>query len=299
MKIGFIGTGKMGGQMVTRLLAAGHEAHVVDLNPDALAAAVAVGGIVAADRQALVAQLDQPAVIWLMIPSQFVDTEIDALLNIAPSGTVLIDGGNSDYRLTKARAERAALKGIYLVDVGTSGGILGMEKGFSMMVGGNSDAVTSIAPIFEALAQPNGWKYFGPSGAGHYIKMVHNAIEYGMMESYAEGYHLLKEGPYKEINLSEVGTVWQHGSIINSLLNELTAQALAENPELDGIEGFVAESGETRWALETAKEHAIAMPVIQASFDVRIQSQQGNVSFTTKLLAAMRNKFGGHQINKQ
>jgi len=297
MKIGFIGLGKMGGQMVTRLLNDGHEVHVVDLNQQAVDAAVAVGATQATDRQELIGRLERP-VIWLMIPAQFVDTELDALLQIVPPGTIIIDGGNSDYRLTKQRATRTSEKSAYLVDVGTSGGILGMEKGFSMMVGGQKDAVATIAPILESLAQPDGWKRFGNEGTGHYIKMVHNAIEYGMMQSYAEGYRLLKEGAYQDLDLAAIGKVWQHGSIINSLLNEVTVQALEENPELDGIDGYVSESGETRWALETAKELGIAMPSIEGSFNVRIASQQGETNFATKLLAAMRNKFGGHDINK-
>lgn len=166
-----------------------------------------------------------------------------------------------------------------------------------MMVGGDTEAAQTMTPIFDSLAPKDGWGHFGPAGSGHYVKMIHNGIEYGMMESLAEGYRLLQEGHFKDIDLGKVGSVWQHGSIVESLLNSLAAEALSENPRLDGIEGVVAESGEARWTLETAREHAIPMPSIQASFDVRLASQQGEITYATKLLAAIRNKFGGHALN--
>jgi 6-phosphogluconate dehydrogenase len=298
MKLGFIGLGKMGGQMVTRLVAAGHNVVVTDLDTAAVAAAVAAGAEGAVDRAELVGKLGDPAIVWLMIPAQFVDTELEALLGLLPAGSIVIDGGNSDFRLTRQRAKLCQSRQIQLVDVGTSGGILGLEKGFSMMIGGDKAAVDTIEPIIEALAQPDGWHYFGESGSGHYIKMVHNAIEYGLMESYAEGYRMLKDGPYKQLDLAAAGAIWQHGSIIGSLLNDLAVQALRENPELDGIDGFVAESGEARWTLEAAAEANVAMPAVQAALDVRLASQTGQTNFATKLLAALRNKFGGHQINR-
>jgi 6-phosphogluconate dehydrogenase len=174
---------------------------------------------------------------------------------------------------------------------------LGRTAGYCLMVSGDKPTLEVIKPILEALAAPYGWRHFPGQGTGHFVKMVHNAIEYGMMESYAEGYRMLKDGPYKDIDLAAAGEVWQHGSIIESKLNELSVQALRENPTLEGIDGVVAESGEARWTLEAAKELNIPMPAIQAAFDVRIASQAGQINFGTKLLAAMRNKFGGHQIN--
>lgn len=168
-----------------------------------------------------------------------------------------------------------------------------------MMVGGSPEAVKSIAPILNTLAPPKGWHHFGETGSGHYVKMVHNAIEYGIMESYAEGYRMLREGPIAGIDLAAAGNVWQNGSIISSLINKLAAEALSENPDLFGIEGYVHESGETRWALETANEIGMRLPAIQAAFDIRIKSQQGEKNFATKLLAAIRNKFGGHSTNKE
>ena len=219
---------------------------------------------------------------------------------LAPQGSLFIDGGNTDFRMTKVHAKLVSDKASSLLDVGTSGGIMGAANGFCMMAGGEETEIDVIKPVLDSLSKPHGgWGYFGPSGAGQYVKMTHNAIEYGMMESLAEGYRMLKEGPYQAINLANAGDVWQKSSVITSTLNRLTAEALHENPNLDGIDGYVAETGETRWTLEIAKERNIQLPSIQASFDVRLKSQQGETNFATKLLAAMRNKFGGHALNKQ
>lgn len=298
MKIGFIGLGKMGGNMTKRLIADGHEVVAYDVSDNAKLEAKEAGAAIVQSRDELVESLDQK-IVWLMIPVQYVDAELDALLRILPAGSIIIDGGNSDFRLTKQRAILCGKNGIAYIDVGTSGGILGLEHGYSMMVGGNEGTVSTLRPLFDSLAPKDGWSWFGESGSGHYVKMVHNAIEYGLMESYAEGYRLLKEGPYKNLDLAKAGHVWQQGSIIQSLLNGLTAEALSENPELDGIDGFVAESGEAKWALEVASESGIEMPAISTAFDVRLGSQQGKTHFGTKLLATMRNKFGGHAKNKE
>lgn len=300
MKIGFIGLGKMGSQMVARLLRGKHEVVVYDLNKDAVRQVTDQGATAAKDRQDTISRLGPTPIIWLMIPSQFVDQEIDELLKLLPKGSLLIDGGNSDFRRTKERAGRCLQAGVELVDVGTSGGIRGLEKGFSMMVGGNEAAFKAVEPVIAALAQPDGYRYFGPSGAGHYIKMVHNAIEYGMMESYAEGYRLLKEGKdYRDLDLAGIAGVWQHGSIVASNLNAVTEEIFRLNPDLDGIEGYVAESGETRWMLEVGSSQGFNLPAIQAALDGRLTSQQGQTNFGTKLLAAMRNFFGGHHMNKE
>ena len=241
---------------------------------------------------------EDQVVIWLMIPSGVVDAQLDLLLKLIPKGSILIDGGNSDFRLTKVRAEKVAGLGSVLLDIGTSGGVWGYQNGFAMMCGGEKNSFEIIEPVLKTLALPLGaYHHFGESGSGHFVKMTHNAIEYGMMESLAEGYRLLKEGPYKNIDLVAAGEVWQRHSVITSWLNELTRDALKENPELGGIEGVVAESGEARWALEVAQNLKIETPSIQAAFDVRLQSQKGKINFTTKLLAAMRNAFGGHNIH--
>jgi len=298
MKIGLVGLGKMGSQMVTRLVGAGHEIVATDTNQAAVELAVRQGATAATDREALVDALDAPAVVWLMIPAAFVQAEIEALTELLPKGSIIIDGGNSDYRLTQKRAATCQQAGLELVDVGTSGGLLGAEQGFSMMIGGDATAVNTVMPIIQALAQPNGYQHVGPHGAGHFTKMVHNAIEYGVMEAYAEGYRLLREADYPNLDLAAIANLWQHGSIIEGKLNHIAEQALHANPQLEGIDGVVAESGEARWALEVAEAHQIAAPTIQAAFDVRLASQQGATTFATKLLAAMRNIFGGHPLNK-
>jgi 6-phosphogluconate dehydrogenase len=296
MKIGFYGLGRMGANMVARLLDNGQQVVVMNRSPGPVEEAVKLGAAAAKDYQDMISQLD-PVIIWLMLPSELVEQKFSELLPLLPKGSIVIDGGNSNFKYSQAHAAAAKARGVNFIDIGTSGGILGRKAGYCMMVGGDEAPVGTIKPVLDTLAAPYGWRHFPGAGAGHYVKMVHNAIEYGMMESYAEGYRMLKEGPYRELDLATAGEVWQHGSIIESKLNELSVVALRENPPLEGIEGTVAESGEARWTLETAKELGIPMPAIQSAFDVRIKSQQGEISFATKLLAAMRNKFGGHDIN--
>ncbi len=298
MKIGFMGLGKMGQPMVGRLLQAGHEVVVRDMVPEAVQTAVAAGAVAADDVKAMVGQLD-PVIIWLMIPAQYVDAQLDELLGIVGAGAVIIDGGNSDFRLTLRRGERAAAKGVEFIDVGTSGGILAAESGYCMMVGGDAEKVNGLKPLFEALAQPGGYLHVGPRGAGHYVKMIHNGIEYGAMQALAEGYHLLKEGQFSGLDLAAIGELWQHGSINESLLNKLTVKALTENSELEGISGYVATSGEGDWAEAFAREKGIPVPVLEAAMQVRRNSQNGQVNFATKVLAAQRNQFGGHALNKE
>ena len=303
MKLALAGLGKMGAQIAKKLAEDGHEVVAFDLSKgasDALAALKLKGISVVTTKQAVLDAFNgEQFVLWLMIPSDFVGDEIDDWIKVLPKGCTIIDGGNSDFRLTQKRAEQIEAAGLHMVDSGTSGGVWGYNNGFSLMVGGNQDAFTAVEPIFQTLAQPNGaYHYFGQAGSGHYVKMVHNAVEYGMMQSLAEGYRMLKEGPIKDIDLPAAGEVWQHGSVVVSWLNELSRDALKENPELTGIDGYVAESGEARWALETANELNIPLPAIQAAFDVRLASQNGETNFATKMLAAMRNKFGGHTINK-
>lgn len=298
MKIAISGLGRMGAQIARKLVEGGHEVVAHNRSAEAVEEAKAYGAIPAFTKQeAIDAFNGGAAVVWVMIPADAIDSELNEWLNILPEGSIVIDGGNSDYRGDLARANRALEKGITLLDIGTSGGVWGYERGFSMMVGGDKSAYLKLIDALDVLAMPGGGHdHFGPSGAGHYVKMVHNAIEYGMMESIAEGYRMLKEGPYKDIDLASAGDVWEKNSVITSWLNDLTRQALHENPLLEGIDGVVAESGETRWTLETADELGIPLPSVQASFDVRLASQKGEVSFATKLLAAMRNKFGGHNI---
>lgn len=300
MKIVVVGLGKMGSQIAMRLARDGHEVMGYEAAETVLAAAKQAGLEVTASREDAVAWFgDTPATVWLMIPAGVVATELDAWLKLLPANSTVVDGGNSDFRLTREHHAEAAKYDIQLVDVGTSGGILGLENGFSLMVGGEAVAVKPLEPIFVSLAIPRGaYQHFGPSGAGHYVKMVHNAIEYGMMQSLAEGYQLLHEGPYEGLDLPHIAQLWQHGSIVESKLNALVAVALKDDPTLADVDGIVAESGEARWALETATEHDIDMPATQAAREVRLASADGTVNYATKLLAKLRNKFGGHTVNR-
>lgn len=300
MKIAISGLGRMGSQIARKLHEGGHIVIAHNRSGGLVDEMKDLGMVGAYSKEEVVSYFDNdPVVIWLMVPFDVVDSELDIWLTLIPKGSILIDGGNSKWSDTKRRAQKVEENGCVLLDVGTSGGVWGYQNGFSMMVGGNKDAYEIIRSVLEVLEKPEGMhSYFGESGSGHYVKMVHNAIEYGMMESLAEGYRLLKEGPYKDIDLYKAGDVWQHHSVITSWLNELTRDALKENPTQEGVEGFVAESGEARWALEVARDYDIETPAILSSFDVRIDSQKGKVNFATKLLASMRNAFGGHKINK-
>jgi 6-phosphogluconate dehydrogenase len=299
MKIAVAGLGRMGMQIARSLTRDGHQVLAQNRSPEKVDEAVKFGAIAAYQPQDVAKAFgDQQAVIWLMVPAEVVGEELDTWLKVLKPGDIIIDGGNSDFRNDPPHYDKVKAKGMELIDSGTSGGIHGYDNGFSMMVGGEAAAVKTVAPIFDSLSKPHGsWHHFGPAGAGHFVKMVHNAIEYGYMESLAEGYRMLHEGPYKELDLAAAGEVWQHGSIVESSLNELTRQALKENPTLEGIDGVVAESGETRWTLELAEKNNLPMVCIKAAYDVRLASQKGVVNFATKLLAAMRNKFGGHAIN--
>ncbi|HSX30229.1 MAG TPA: decarboxylating 6-phosphogluconate dehydrogenase [Candidatus Saccharimonadales bacterium] len=300
MKLAVAGLGRMGMQIARKLAENGHEVIAHNRSHGPIEQAVAYGATGAYTKEDVVKAFDgQPVTVWVMIPAEVVDSELDAWLHVLPKNSTIIDGGNSDFRLTRERAKKVAAAGMVLLDSGTSGGVWGYQRGFSMMVGGDKTAFEATEPVFKTLAAPGGgYQHFGEPGSGHYVKMVHNAVEYGMMESLAEGYRMLKEGPYKELDLAAAGAVWQKNSVITSWLNDLCQQAIAENPSLSGIDGYVAESGEARWTLETAKDIGIPLPAIQTSFDVRLASQKGETTFTTKMLAAMRNKFGGHALNK-
>lgn len=299
MKIAISGLGRMGGQIAEKLVEGGHEVVAHNRSNDKVDEAKGYGALPAYSEQEVIDAFGgEPVVLWLMLPHEVIDAKLEEWLAILPADSIVIDGGNSDYRGDRIRADKAFKAGSQLLDIGTSGGVWGIANGFSMMVGGDKVSYEAISPVLDTLAAPNGGhQHFGEIGSGHYVKMVHNAIEYGMMESLAEGYRMLKEGPYKNIDLAAAGDVWQQSSVVTSWLNDLTRQALHENPEMDGISGVVAESGEARWTLETAKEMGIPLPAIQTSLDVRVASQNGDVTFATKLLAAMRAKFGGHDIN--
>src|SRR3989339_77891 len=298
-KIAIAGLGKMGTQIAKKLFEDEFDVIVHNRSAEPIGGMKSLGMVPAYDKGKVVSYFDKkPVIIWLMIPSNAIDKELDEWLRIIPAKSILIDGGNSDFRITKTRAKKVSERGSVLIDVGTSGGVWGYKNGFSMMAGGDKEAFKIIEPILKTLAKPSGgYFHFGENGAGHYVKMVHNAIEYGMMQSLAEGYRLLKEGPYRNLDLISAGEVWQHESVITSWLNELAMNALKKNPELKNINGYISEYDEARWALEVAKDFGIEMPSILSAFNVRIESQKGNINFATKLLAAMRNAFGGHKLN--
>lgn len=299
MKIAVSGLGRMGGQIARKLHEGKFEVIAHNRSAGVVDEMKTLGMTPAYSKEEVVKSFNaERVIIWMMVPYDVVDKELEEWLKIIPKNSILIDGGNSNFNLTKKRAELVAKNGSTLIDVGTSGGIWGYKNGFCMMAGGDSETFKVIEPVLQTLAKPEGaYYYFGESGSGHFVKMTHNAIEYGIMESLAEGYRILKEGPYKNIDLAAAGEVWQHHSVITSWLNELTKDAIKENPTLAGVDGSVEESGEARWALEVAKEFNIETPSIKSAFDVRIESQKGKVNFATKLLALMRNAFGGHKIN--
>ena len=299
MKIAIAGLGRMGMQIAHSLVRDGHEVVAQNRRRDKVDTAVSFGAQAAYTAEEVAAAFgEQQAVVWMMVPAEVVDQELDSWLKVLKPGDILVDGGNSDFRNDKTHAARVTAAGLQYMDAGVSGGVHGFDNGFCIMVGGEQDTVSVLKPALDSLVKPSGaWHHFGPVGSGHYVKMVHNAIEYGMMESLAEGYRMLHEGPIAGIDGAAAGEVWQHHSVITSWLNELTRDALRKNPTLEGITGYVAESGEARWTLEVAEELGIPMPSIAAAFEVRLASQKGEVSYGTKLLAAMRNEFGGHNLN--
>lgn len=297
MKIGFIGLGKMGGRMVERLLQAGIEVVVLDISSEAVDIAKSKGAIPAVSINNLIDQLDQHKIIWLMVPAgNAVDENMSELSQHLCAGDVIIDGGNSYWRDTVERSRQLKEKGIYLLDCGTSGGVWGLQNGYCLMYGGNKEVCKLAEPIFSALATENGHIYCGESGSGHMVKMIHNGIEYGMMQAYAEGFELMKNSPYN-IDLEKVSLTWMHGSVVRSWILELIGHVLKENQELDSIKDYVSDSGEGRWTVQTAMDFEVPAHVITASLFTRFQSRQDS-SYSMKLLAATRNQFGGHEMKK-
>jgi 6-phosphogluconate dehydrogenase len=301
MDIAMIGLGRMGANMAQRLLRGGHR--VVGFDPaDAARASLEKNGAeTAATLEAMVAKLKAPRTVWLMVPAGAItDGTITNLLPLLSAGDTIIDGGNSNYRDTQRRAALVAQKKIDYVDSGTSGGIWGLAEGYSLMIGGDKAVVERLRPIFETLApaKNQGWGYVGPVGSGHYTKMVHNGIEYGLMQAYAEGFSILQHKKEFNLDLHQVAEIWRYGSVVRSWLLDLTANSLEKNPTLKGIAPYVADSGEGRWTVADAIELGVSAPVITLSLLERLRSRDDD-SFTDKLLAAMRNQFGGHEIKKE
>jgi len=301
MELGMIGLGRMGAAMTKRLLAAGHTVVAYDQDRAAVERSVADGAVGAVSLDALVSRLNVPRTVWVMVPAgDAVNDTIERLTRLLKADDTLIDGGNSNYRDTLQRAFSVQKSGVHFVDVGTSGGIWGLKEGYCLMIGGDAAVVKRIQPLFESLApaQDRGWAHVGPVGAGHFTKMVHNGIEYGLMQSYSEGFALLEKNKDFHLDLPKIAEIWRHGSVVRSWLLDLTAQALAENPTLEGIGPSVADSGEGRWMVAEAIAADVPCPVITLSLVERIRSRVQD-SFGNRILAVMRNKFGGHAISKQ
>jgi len=301
MELGMIGLGKMGGFMSERLTRAGHR--VVGYDRDAaVVQRIGEKGVVGANTlEKMIAELKAPRAVWLMVPAgKPVDDTIDLLLPHLAAGDTIIDGGNSYYKDSVRRAAALKPKNINFVDCGTSGGVWGISEGYSMMVGGDADVVKRLSPIFEALApgKDQGWGRVGPAGAGHFVKMVHNGIEYGIMEAYAEGLDLLGHKKDFNLDLLQVSKIWQYGSVIRSWLLDLTVDALTHNPKLEGIGAYVTDSGEGRWTVIEGVDLGVALPVISGALDMRFRSQDPE-PFANKLLAMMRHEFGGHAFKTE
>lgn len=297
MKIGFIGLGKMGLNMVHRLLNDKHQIVVYNKSKEPIKEAEKLGAVVANSVEELIGKLEGRKVIWLMVPSgKPVDENIDAILPHLKKDDIIIDGGNSYFKESQQRAKLCSQKGINYIDCGTSGGVWGLKEGYCLMYGGNKNAVDFCEPIFKTLAPENGYLYCGESGAGHFVKMVHNGIEYGMMQAYAEGFEILEKSEFN-IDLKAVSNVWQYGSVVRSWLLELAHLALTDDPKLEKIKGFVQDSGEGRWTVQTAIDLGVPAHIITSSLFNRFQSRQDD-SFAMKMLAALRNEFGGHAVKK-
>ena len=300
MQIGIVGLGRMGGNMATRLLRDDHEVFGFDPSPDALAELDSHGGTGKTSLADLVGALDAPRTVWVMVPAgDITQSTVDELSDHMSSGDTLIDGGNSNYKESIRRANELAEKGIDMLDSGTSGGIWGLENGYCLTIGGNRNAYERNLPIFKTLAPPesDGNLYVGPSGSGHYVKMIHNGIEYGMMQAFAEGLELLEAKSDFNLDLAAICENWRYGSVIRSWLLDLTADELKEDPGLEQLSSYVEDSGEGRWTVDASVELAVPAPVITAALQMRFRSRQDN-PIGGRALAAMRNAFGGHSVRR-
>jgi 6-phosphogluconate dehydrogenase len=293
-----IGLGKMGGNMTERLLRGGHEVVVFDRDPKVTDEYAARGATAAADAAEMVSKLATPRIVWIMVPAgQPVDDTIAAVLPGLSKGDIIIDGGNSNFHDTLRRSKELESKGIEFIDCGTSGGIWGLEKGYCLMIGASESAFSACEPIFRTLAPEDGYARMGPTGSGHYVKMIHNGIEYGILQAYAEGYEILHASKDFDLDLHRIAAVWNHGSVVRSWINELAERAFAKDTDLAALKGFVADSGEGRWTVQEAVDLDVPAPVITLSLLARLRSRQED-SFSAKVIAALRNEFGGHAVKK-
>ena len=298
MQLGMVGLGRMGANMTTRLLQGDHEVVAYDVNPAAVTAAAAGGAVGVSSLDDLVRRLRAPRTVWVMVPAGAItQSTITQLLGLLEDGDCIVDGGNSRWTDTKQHAATAADRGIAFVDAGTSGGVWGLAEGYCLMVGGDAAAVARLTPVLETLAPPDGWAHVGPAGAGHYTKMVHNGVEYALMQAYAEGFELLDRSEY-DIDLAQVAQVWRRGSVVRSWLLDLAAAALEDDPGLQSITGYVEDSGEGRWTVEAAIDAAVPTPTIAMALFARFASRQPD-AFANRMLAALRNQFGGHAVRRR
>jgi 6-phosphogluconate dehydrogenase len=296
MQLAMIGLGRMGGNMVQRLLQGGHQVVVYDRSADAVKAHVGMGAAAARDLADVCAQLKAPRVVWIMVPAGApVESTIDQLIPALSKGDVIIDGGNSNFRDSIRRAARLKEQGIEFIDAGTSGGIWGLTVGYCLMIGASPGAFALCEPIFKTLAPPEGYAHVGPPGAGHYVKMIHNGIEYGMLQAYAEGYEILHASKDFKLDLKQISAVWNRGSVVRSWLNELAERAFAKDADLTALKGYIEDSGEGRWTVKEAIDLDVPAPVITLSLLARFRSRQAD-SFGAKVIAALRNEFGGHAV---
>jgi 6-phosphogluconate dehydrogenase len=296
MQLAMIGLGRMGGNMVRRLAQGGHELIVYDASADAVKAHAGKGITAARDLADVAKQLAPRRIVWVMVPAGApTDGTIEQLVPHLAQGDIVIDGGNSNFRDSLRRAETLQQRGIEFMDVGTSGGVWGLTLGYCLMIGGSASAFQHCEPIFKALAPADGYAHVGPCGAGHYVKMVHNGIEYGMLQAYAEGYEILHASQDFELHLGQIAKLWNHGSVVRSWLNELAERALTRDDQLAAIRGYVEDSGEGRWTVEEAMRLDVPAPVITMSLLARFRSRQEE-SFGAKVIAALRHEFGGHAV---
>ncbi len=296
MKIGFAGLGKMGSRMVERLLRGGHEVVACDRDPGAVAAAEKAGAIPAGTLPEMVRRLAPPRAVWVMVPAgEPTGTVIRELGALLEAGDTVVDGGNSNYRETMVRADSLQKKGIALLDCGTSGGIWGLKEGYCLMAGGDEEAFGRLEPVLKTLAPPGGYARMGPSGSGHFVKMIHNGIEYGLLQAYGEGFEILRAKREFDLDLGAISRLWNRGSVVRSWLLELAERAFAADPGLDSVRGYVEDSGEGRWSVAEALALDVPAPVITLSLLARLNSRQEE-SFSARTIAALRNQFGGHAV---
>ncbi len=299
MKIGMVGLGKMGANMTVRLLEKGHEVVAFDLSPEARDSVSQKGAVPAASLDELVGHLDPPRVAWVMVPAGApTDRTVESLKGLMSQGDVVIDGGNSNYKEAAPTAASLAEKGIAFIDAGTSGGIWGLTEGYCLMVGGTPQAVAVCEPVFKALAPEGGYAHVGPVGAGHFVKMVHNGIEYGLMQAYAEGFEVMHQADEFELDLHQVASIWRYGSVVRSWLLDLTERALAPGSGFENIEGYVVDSGEGRWTALQPLDRGVPAPVITLALYQRFASRDPD-SYANRLVAALRNQFGGHAVRTE